>query len=327
MKKNLALLLVCLVFIAAKAQKNEQSILNGRFYITFPDGAKNVAMRGDIMGPDPNENNQTRIMYDEGNKRLVFFARDLKVKTVNNLAEVVNKQSNPGYPFTVQEMPGHGASKPVLITPQKFDTTKNAILVKTMIVENADGTLCNIGAYLNPAAFADKVHFMQIVQDAFSSVRHGERLLSIKARVDTAKIRGSNATLQITLPDGYVLTNDNGDDFEVFRIEKLGEYGSNDNTDMLVYFGYYPSMLAHEYQLEDNKTADTKGDFMFRTAVWNNYAKPGIIYLREQVFDDNHVAPNMKIHIGLTSTKPEGIEELFGIVKKLLIVYGKDNKN
>lgn len=305
------------------AQKKELSILNNRFYITFPDSAKNVARASDIMGPGPNENKETRIIYDEGDKRLVFFARELNVKTVPAFADALKKETTATNPLTLKEIYNSGAVKILELTPGKFDNTKNAILISSLIIQNADSTLSRMDAFVNPSAFVEKTKFTEIVKQAFSTFRPGNRTINFHSHVDTLNIMGTTSKAQVKLPENYIIQVDHGEDFEVFNVVKLSPYGSSDGQSMIIYFGFYPSALAKEYQMENFKQPDTNNDFMLHSSKWNNYYdKEHNFALREQIFQDDEIENGMKVHIALTSNNPKAIEELSGIVKNLVIMYG-----
>lgn len=314
--------LFLLIAVYSFSQKNEQSILNKRFYITVPDSAKNIARAGDIMGPNPNENKETRIIYDEGDERLVFFARELNVKSTTNLAETVRKESSPKFPFEVTEFSADKSLKMLLITPKLFDSTKNAILIAGLLIQNADSTLSKFDAYINPAAFKEKKRFSEIVQHSFSTIRPGERRVNLDAHTDTFNIMGSKTRLQIKLPENYITQVSQGTDFEVYNINKIAAYGSVEDNSLVVYFGFYPSLFVREYNMEDFKTAQSNSEFMLHSQQWDNYydAKSQL-FLREQIFEDDEIGKGMKIHIAITSNSQKGIDEMAGIVKNLLLVY------
>src|SRR6185436_16735692 len=80
---------------------NPLPILNGKAVFTFPAGAQNVKRDVDIMSADHNANEETRIIYDLGNKRLVFFAEELFALGEDQLFEHVSKDYTND-PFTLK---------------------------------------------------------------------------------------------------------------------------------------------------------------------------------------------------------------------------------
>ena len=159
---------------------NKQSILNAKAFFQFPTDAKNVARQADIMSADPNTNKETRIILDIGNQRLVFFARELYVTSNDNLLETISKDNSENAKIKVQTKRDSLLS--VLVTPTKFDSTENAILVNNLYVRTQDKTVFVIGAYINPDAFKNKDEFQRVSERVFASLTKGNRKLNYKSR-------------------------------------------------------------------------------------------------------------------------------------------------
>lgn len=97
MKKNKHLILGIALLISFFAQTafgqnvsdikldNKQSILNGRAFLLFPKDAKNEARSTDLMSAERNINQETRIVLNIENMKLVFFAQELYMFGDSNL--------------------------------------------------------------------------------------------------------------------------------------------------------------------------------------------------------------------------------------------------
>lgn len=305
-------------------QRNVMSILNDRFSFVFPDSAKNQARGVDIMSADPNQNNETRVVYDIGSKRLVFFAEDLLIKSVENLeTKLINEATNE-FPLTVQKKDNLDSSICYRITPQKFNDKAQAILINSLIIKNSDNTLSRVSAYINPEAFKDKTTFDKIVEQVFSSFKKGNRRLNLSARTETFNILGTKTLYSIKLPENYIVSVDKKYDFEVYRIKQVSNYGDKEFGDLIIYFGFYPSPMYKEMELETFKTKDTEGEYMFQKLTWSNYQdKKRNLFLREQIFTDDDIQKNAQNHIAMIASNEEKIEELALIVKNSLLKYDK----
>ena len=130
---------------------NKQSILNDKVFFQFPSKAVNSARQADIMSADPNTNKETRIMLDIDKMRLVFFAQELYVSSDNNLLSTVSKDD--GVDFKSRILTDKDSILSILTTPTKFDSTKNAILINSLLVKTQDNSVFKISAYINPDAF------------------------------------------------------------------------------------------------------------------------------------------------------------------------------
>jgi hypothetical protein len=320
------LLLVAFVFLVTTSygQKNSISLLNNRFYCTFPDSAKNIARGTNIMSADPNENIETRVVYDIGDKRIVFFAEELLTRNVENLEIKLKKESSKDYPFTITTKDNLDSTICYRKTPLKFNEKSEAILINSIIIKNADNTLSKFSAYLNPNAFKDKTTFDKIVENVFSSFKKGKRRFDLKARIETFNILGTKNQYKIKLPENYVVTVDKKYDFEVYKVKQLPLYGDKDFADLIIYYGFYPSLMAKELSLEKFKTNDTQGEFMFQKTNWTNYNdKKRNLFVREQLFQDDDIEKRAQIHIAMISNNNKKIEELAVIIKESILKYDK----
>jgi len=315
------LLLVCQL---TYGQKNEISLLNGRFFFTFPDSAKNIARGADIMSAGPNMNDETRVIYDIGDKRAVFFAQELYITCKDELEKKITAESTSDYPLSIKTIYNKDSILCVSMTPSKFDNRKSAILVNSMIVKNADNSLSKLSVYLNPKAYEDKATFDKITEKVFSSFRKGNRRLPLFARTETFNVLGTKTKLELKMPSDYIVIIDKKYDFEVYRIKKITDYSEEDRADLNIYFGFHPSYFNTELELTKFKQPDTDGEFMFQKIKWMNFRDDSrSIIVREQMFTDDDIQKDAAIHIAMVSTTPKLIEEMTAIVRQVLLKYDK----
>ena len=323
-KKVIVIIGILFCTYHALPQKNEISILNDRFYFTFPDSAKNIARATDIMSAGPNANKETRVIYDIGDKRIVFFAQELFLKSVNDLEKTLKNESSTEYPFAVKTIYNKDSVQCVKITPGKFDEKAAAILASTLIIKNADNTLSRFDTYFNPKAFADRATFDKINEQVLSSFRKGGRRINLNPRIDSFFVLGSKNVMRINFPKDYLITVDDAVDFETYDIKKIVAYGDTLDASITVYFGFHPSLFSTGLELAEFRTADTDGEFMRQKIQWLNFRDDRRkLILREQIFTDDDIQENAKIHIAMFANDQKLIDELTTIVKNILLKYHK----
>ncbi|MES2773357.1 MAG: hypothetical protein V4722_04190 [Bacteroidota bacterium] len=306
------------------SQKNVISILNDRFYMRFPDSAKNMSRSTNIMSAGPNATQETRVVYDEGDKRMVFFAQELNIKGVPNLETALKKESDKDYPLTVRKIFDKDSVQVILMTPLKIEINEEAIFINSLIIKNADNTLSKLSVFLNPKAYASKKDFEKIAAMAFASFTKGVRRIDLSARTVSFNPMETKTIFLLKLPKDYTVTRDESHDFEVYKIKKVEAYGLSTRGDLIIYFGYHPSLFEHVLKLEKFKTADTEHEFMFHKLKWFNYNdKSRALVVREGLFVDDDISKDLQIHIGMISDSQGRIDEMTSIVKDILFKYDK----
>jgi hypothetical protein len=325
MFKSISLTLAVLFsFATLFGQSNEISMLDGRFSFTFPDSAKKQPRTVDLMAPNPNTSIETRVVYDIGLKRIVFFAEELFLKSDNNLEAILNNGITRDYPFTVLKKDNLDSSVCYRIIPQKFNSNAQAILLNSIIVKNADNTLSKFSAYVNAEAFIEKAAFDKIIENVFLSFKKGNKLLNLESRTESFEVLATKTIYSINLPDNYIITVDKKYDFEVYKIKKICNYGDKTFGDIIVYFGFHPSFMYNDMQLENFRTIDTEGEYMQQKLTWLNFEdKKKGLYLREQLFIDDDIRKDVNNHIAMIASNEKIIDELALIVKKSLLKYNK----
>lgn len=304
-------MVVAMFFVVATsyAQKNEISMLNGRFSFVFPDSAKNQARGVDIMSADPNDNYETRVIYDIDSKRIVFFAEEIFMKHVDDLENKLKNESTNEYPLAIQKKNNSDSTICYRVTPKNFDASEQAILISALLIKNSDNTLSKFSAYINPEAYKDKASFDKIVEQVFSSFKKGNRKLNLSARTETFKILGTKTLYNISLPENYIVSVDKKYDFEIYKIKQVSAYGTKEFGDLIIYFGFYPSLMYKEMQLENFKTKDTECEYMLQKLTWANYQdKSRSLFLREQIFVDDDIQQNAKNHIAMIANSEKKLK-------------------
>jgi hypothetical protein len=280
---------------------NKLSILNDKAFFYFPTGAKNEKRGVGIMSADPNENEETRIVFDNGDMRLVFFAQELFALADNDLIQTISKQSEKAQSQT-KILTNKDSLLSILSIPTKFDSTKNAILINSLVVKTPDNTLFRISAYINPSAYKMKDQYQKLTEDVFSTLTQGTRIVNRSARQVKLEIFGTKKSLTFNLPDNYCVTVDQQYDFQVFKFHRYQTIADTTWIQVIIYNGHYPSMVYRDYGLSENDGQKTKGKFLDKSIDWllfdiNQHG----IYDKEQKITCDNVEKGLIFHIAMLS--------------------------
>lgn len=326
-KKYLTLLLT--VFIASTALHgqtlenikidNKLSILNDRAFFLFPTDAVYEARATNIMSPDPNINEETRIIFDNGDMRLVFFAQELYTLADNNLFQFVSEQ-NKQNAIKTKILTDREGMLSILSIPTEYDTTEEAILLNNLIVKTEDNTLFTITAYINSSAYKIKEEYQKLTETVFGTLTKGTRIMDRSARKETHKIFGTEKSLTFSLPANYCVTVDQKFDFQVFNLHKYRTITEPNWVQIVIYNGRHPSLVHEEFGLSKNSGQKIKGKFLKQKLDWLFfYMSEYDVYIKEQTVTCDNVAEGATFHIAMLSNNKELIEEITKIVEKIKV--------
>jgi hypothetical protein len=287
---------------------NKQSILNGKAWFRFPAGAVNSARATDLMAADPNINQETRIVLDIDKMRIVFFAEELfRLGNKNLLNSVAMDDKN----FRNSILAEKDSLQAILSTPITFDSTKNAILLNSLLVKTQDNTLFRISAYVNPQGFPLKAQFQKLTERVFASIMKGDRRINLKPRRETFSILDGKKSFLIDLPENMVVIKDKKYDFEVLKFQKLNDVADTNWLNLTIYTGFYPSYFYKEYGLSAKDATETKGKFLQQEVSWLNFGnQQNHFILREQIIPGNTIEERLQIHVAMLSNQPSVIDDL-----------------
>lgn len=295
---------------------NKQSILNDKAFFQFPTDAKNVSRQADIMSADPNTNKETRLILDIDKQRLVFFARELYVTSDDNLLKTISKDNNENAKIKI--LTKQDTLLSVLVTPSKFDSTENAILVNNLYVRTQDKTVFVIGAYINPDAFKNKDEFQKLSEKVFASLTKGNKKLNYKTRTEISPIFDKKKKFSIALPEGYVITKDKKYDFEVLKFQKVRDITDTNWTSLTIYTGNHPSYFFGEYDFSDSDAVKTNSTFLNKPIEWLNFKNTEKqFYLREQKIPSGQIEEGLIVHIAMLGNNQEALNELTKIIENI----------
>jgi hypothetical protein len=296
---------------------NKQSILNNKAFFNFPTAAKNEARATDIMSTDHNINQETRIVLDIDTMRLVFFAQELYLFGDNNLFNEVSKEKS-NLNFKSKILTDKDQIFSILSTPTVFDSTKNAILVNSLLVKTEDNSVFQINAYINPDAYKLKDDFVKLTEQVFETLTKGTRKNNFTARDQTLNIFGTKKNFKFTIPENYFITIDQKYDFQVFKFHKYSNYSDTNWVKLIIYTGHHPSYFYKSYGLDRGVSKKVNGKFLDKKINWLSfYDSNKQLYLKEQQIPSDKIEKGLIVHIAMLSNREISIDELTKIVESI----------
>ncbi len=297
---------------------NKQSILKDRVYLNFPDSALNQARPVGIMSHDPNAEKETRIVFDNKEERLVFFAQELFSFCSTDLLKELEETKEEDYNFKYSEIFKAENITVIQAQPTKWDDTQGGILINSLIVMTKDKSLIRIDAYINPEAYKNqKENYIELTNNVFKTIKEGSRLNNRKARIEKHLIYGTKKKFEFDLPEDYIVQIDQKYDFQVFRIIKFTELSDTTWGSISIYTGNHPSFFHSDYGF-DKYTAMQKSDFIGKEVEWFYYAdKKRSLYLKEQKIASDNIEKGLLTHIAISSNNPLKVKELSELVSKI----------
>lgn len=298
---------------------NPLTVLNGKALFTFPAGAKNVKRDVDIMSADHNANEETRIMYDLGNKRLVFFVEELFALGEDRLFENVSKDYKND-PFTLKVLTDKNQLYSILATPTKWDSTQNGILLNTLIVKTADNTLFRVHALINPTAYKWKDQYIKLTEKVFASLAKGTRTIDLSPRKETLSIFGSDKKFTFEIPQNYVVNVSQKYDFQVFKFRTYRPYSDTNWTSITLYTGHHPSANYKDYGFSESDLQKKDGNFLGKKVSWLFFPIPKEgYYCKEQIIPADEIEEDLVVHISMTSNLEGPLDELTRMMESVTL--------
>lgn len=297
------------------------SILNKKLFLQMPAAAVVSPRVADIMAADPNENKETRIIIDNNKQRLVFFAQDLFSLGGKTMYQDISKQVEPDFDFQRRILIDSASLLAVLSTPSLFDSSQNAILVNSLLVQTPDNTVSRIDAYINPDAWSNRDEYTRLTEKIFKTLLKGTRAIPLNARTETYKIPGTNVQFSFALPENYFVTLDEKYDFSVFKINKFKKLTDDNYTSLTIYTGHHPTFFHKEYGLSDSTAFKIKAPFLQKPYEWLFFKdEKNKFYLREQIIPADEVEAGLVFHVALLTNKKEILDELTAIADKIRLL-------
>jgi hypothetical protein len=298
------------------------SMLKSRIYLKCPPEARNEPRPYNLVHVTPSEEQETRITIDTGDKRLVLFAQEMNALAGKNLRTDVESMytSAERSDYRFQELKTADGMRAVMTTPTRYDTTKDAILINSLIVQMKDSSLVQIGAYVNPKAFIVLKSYLSLTDSILHTAIAGPRKIDFQYRKSVLDLPGSLTKLLIELPDHFLLISSKGDDFIDYQIRKIQSVTIPVSGGIIIYSGFHPASLALEYKFNPEDVKEKEELFLGKKIKWACYAdETKKMYLKELTCDAGTPGKGLKIHIAIVASSEKELENLSHIARKMLL--------
>lgn len=296
-------------------------VLNKKIYFDFPANVIVSPRVTDIMAADPNENRETRIIADWGNKKLVIFAKELFALSGKTLFEDISKVVEPDFDFQRKILTDTDSLLSVLSTPTLFDSTANGILINSLLVKTPDNTVCRVDAFINTAAYSGKDQFISLTENIFKTISKGTRSIRLEPREETCIIQGGIQKFLFKLPRNYFVTIDEKYDFSVFKLNKYRDLTDKNFTSITIYSGFHPSWFHKEYGYTDSNGLKSPGRFLQNNIDWLYFSDiPSNFYLKEQIIPSATIEKGLLLHVALLTNNKDLLPELEKMVAEIKII-------
>lgn len=319
-----ALLLLALVAAGSAApagvagSEGPTPLLDDRLRIHLPEGFRVEARKVDIMAAQVPPANETRVVLDQGDKRLVLMVYELFRTAGPDFAEVLarTEQASGTAPTVrydrVVDRPSfrvHQSDAP----PERVD--EEAFLVTAAWVVSADGTVQYLAAYANPAAAAEMPQVQTLFGRALKTLEPGPRKVEVGGRLQRLSLWSDSHEATVRLPEGWAYSLQPGPDFLVHRLQKLVPYGTP-STAISFYVGGHPGYWYRQLGLEAQKGS---GRLVGVESDWFSSSDEGRL-LRESIRPAPEVDGDTMFHVILSGPTDEELKAAQEIVETMAVV-------
>jgi len=291
-------------------------MLNNRLSISMPKGSKNEARGHSIMAaPEANES-ETRLVFEDGEKKLVVMAWDLFQSAAANYKEeapeaLTQWSESESTPFKVSTVGEHIT----LGIPEEPNEEDDAILYAAAYVRHNDGSIQRVAVYFNPEFHKTPDRCSALAKKIVESIKSGKRSLDLKAGERKLDVLSDGFQMAVSVPDGWTYTTQQGVDFLVHSLQDVSDFGSP-STSISVYIGGHPG-YHHSRIDEDTLIKGTREAPLFgKPREWIEYSTKesegwkGVEIISSIPGIDDY----LKTHIFTGASEGKELDELLKIV-------------
>lgn len=294
------------------------SLLNDKAYMLFPPQARINSKGNNIMAADPNANEETQIVMDMGKMRIVFFVKELYALGSDSLFFRVaenDKKTDARTKVITDTKPLYS----ILSTPNVFDTTKQGIIINSLLVRASDNTLFSISVYINKEAFKQRKKFQKLSESVFQTLSNGKRINLRNERTETRAVGNDKKMLVFPVPENYCITVETKSDFQVFKYHKYQLLTDTVWMEFIIYAGHHPAPIYKEYKKEKSEAQIEKGVFLKKEIEWMVFNLNEEIIDKEQVIPADNIEKGLVIHIVMMSNTKEYINQMTSLVERITL--------
>ena len=231
------------------------AVLDGRLLVSVPEQAKLRPMQHGIMSAPESDSEQTRIVIDAGQQRMVLMAYELFARASESDLEGPAQKIISHFPMKVslQKWTLLAPLRAVAYFPTNPTNNEEANLVMGVFVVNSDGNVQNLMWYVNPAAASQFDTALKLAKSMAATIAPGTKTLDTTGGERELSAYSKTKSVFAKIPKNYTLTAQHGPDFVVHHINKVVAFG-DENASMGVYLGDHPSSNHNGFAEQEKAT-------------------------------------------------------------------------
>lgn len=304
--------------------------------VRLPRNATLSGAWSDLMGAAPADAEITRVQLEVGSQKMVIVAYELFARVGDDFAATVRRQTAKApMKVTVEEWQGHAPLHGYAYYPTTPPQHQETNFIMGLYVALPDRTVEHLVFLANEAVAKDPVTARLLASSIAGALDVGKRSLdaspgqyalftfsatAVGAAVTThstpvahSAVAQNGETIFVTVPDGFVATEEIGIDFSVNRIRKVAPFGEL-TPGILVYVG------DHAPEPEGTKQASVV--LMGKQTQWYERTitgKDGKTSLRDVALVSPVWSRASQVEVSLQAEDKAGIDELRKIAETLTI--------
>lgn len=306
------------IFIRKMSDKRF-SLIDNRLFISMPEGSKDEAILNGIMEAASSNHEETRIILEESDQKLVVYAKEMFLYSSENIEDdakelfgISSMQDQINYTFSIIK-PGTDFSV-LKVIPEKFDLNSSAVLVRGALVRNSDNTLIFVGVYATPETFTSKDDCIRLSEDILNTIEEGVRKINTSAHKEKIE-----EFIDISLEKDYVFIQQTGIDFTVYTVIKIVSV-YDIQPSMGIYVGAHPAPIHQRKRIPKDALKTSDGIIMGTNVEWLHY-NPDSDTVNSSSFTETLLSTNgpMMMHIFIYPTNESDLNEMKRIAESLEI--------
>lgn len=303
------------VLSAQELDDKTTDLLGGRLTIRAPKGAKIEARRGGIMSAPESADEETRVVWSDGDSKLVIMCYELFQTAGKDFKEGAQGQLTFWeLKATVEAFELEGL-RSLLATPEKLEVHDDAAWVQGAFVAGADDAVQLVMVYVNTRMSRDADRSRKMASAILSSIRAGSRKIETKAGRRTMERVGDQCVVA-TVPDGYVLTQQGAGDFRVYRLRKLVPLGGKESS-FGAYFGDHPTYHHKKF----GKPTEREGKLLGDTVTWYDWTDGSRQF--SEAMNSVPGGDGMMMHVFYSTLDKVEVDALMKIAESLQMIPAK----
>lgn len=244
------------------------SLLDGRLFITMPEGTENFQAQGDIMGTQPSNQEKSFLLLDTGEQSLVLFAMETFAYTSGDLVSDAKKlwealNDLTPFQYTMQPLRTEGGYNFAVFEVNNPYNEDGSFFPGGAIAFPPDGTMIAIGIVVNGGGLEEAQQCKELSNQLLASLAPGTRTLNTKPHQEKL------GKLSVDVLQDYTVIEENGIDFTVYRFNKIMPLGM-ECPGMGIYVGDHPSY--DDEGLEELQLELLPGTLLGQPVEWRFYS-------------------------------------------------------